>query len=200
MECSRANLSRMINSARCSGLPHEATRMANRGVAKATREHSIGKRPVSLRCRAVRDRHPARWAWHDHSAASRRAHGAAYATYVGCWRSRFRVTKGQSKITRFQEKATGRTRSLLPMRHAAHLRAAARAADGQHTTRADRRPHGTRAALSHRHRRAAGLTYLGEPLRSAKRLSWRGGSVPTEEAASGHPRTNARISCARRSR
>ncbi|HEX7563259.1 MAG TPA: GFA family protein, partial [Bradyrhizobium sp.] len=25
---------------------------------------------------------PARWAWHDHSAASRRAHGAAYATYV----------------------------------------------------------------------------------------------------------------------
>jgi len=27
---------------------------------------------------------PAFWAWHDHSAASRRAHGAAYATYVGC--------------------------------------------------------------------------------------------------------------------
>ena len=26
---------------------------------------------------------PARWAWHDHSASSRRAHGAAYATYVG---------------------------------------------------------------------------------------------------------------------
>src|SRR5512140_137922 len=24
---------------------------------------------------------PARWAWHDHSPASRRAHGAAYATY-----------------------------------------------------------------------------------------------------------------------
>src|SRR5215831_17904956 len=29
---------------------------------------------------------PAFWAWHDHSAASRRAHGAAYATYIGCWR------------------------------------------------------------------------------------------------------------------
>ena len=41
---------------------------------------------------------PARWAWHDHSAASRRAHGAAYATYVGSWRSRFRVTKGEAKI------------------------------------------------------------------------------------------------------
>jgi hypothetical protein len=25
---------------------------------------------------------PAFWAWHDHSAASRRAHGAAYATYI----------------------------------------------------------------------------------------------------------------------
>ena len=30
---------------------------------------------------------PAFWAWHDHSTASRRAHGAAYATYIGCWRS-----------------------------------------------------------------------------------------------------------------
>ncbi len=30
---------------------------------------------------------PAFWAWHDHSAASRRAHGAAYATYIGCWRT-----------------------------------------------------------------------------------------------------------------
>lgn len=55
---------------------------------------------------------PARWAWHDHSSASRRAHGAAYATYVGCWRSRFRVTKGQKVLTRFQDKATGTTRSF----------------------------------------------------------------------------------------
>ena len=38
---------------------------------------------------------PARWAWHDHSAASRRAHGAAYATYVGSWRKRLRITKGE---------------------------------------------------------------------------------------------------------
>ena len=34
---------------------------------------------------------PARWAWHDHSAASRLAQGCAYATYVGSWRSRFRI-------------------------------------------------------------------------------------------------------------
>src|SRR5438309_1710602 len=41
---------------------------------------------------------PARWAWHDHSAASRRAHGAACATYVGSWRKRFRFTKGAGNI------------------------------------------------------------------------------------------------------
>ena len=55
---------------------------------------------------------PARWAWHDHSGASRRAHGAAYATYVGSWRSRFRVTKGASAITRFEDATTGDARSF----------------------------------------------------------------------------------------
>lgn len=55
---------------------------------------------------------PARWAWHDHSAASRRAHGAAYATYVGSWRKRFRVTKGVRKIVRYEDKATGSSRSF----------------------------------------------------------------------------------------
>jgi hypothetical protein len=55
---------------------------------------------------------PARWAWHDHSEDSRRAHGAAYATYVGCWRSRVRIVKGESALTRFVEEETGRTRSF----------------------------------------------------------------------------------------
>lgn len=55
---------------------------------------------------------PARWAWHDHSSATRRAHGSAYATYVGSWRSRFRVTKGQADITRFRDEATGTARSF----------------------------------------------------------------------------------------
>src|SRR3982074_1866673 len=45
---------------------------------------------------------PARWAWHDHSLSSRRAHGAAYATYVGSWRKRFRIIKGKAGITRSQ--------------------------------------------------------------------------------------------------
>jgi hypothetical protein len=55
---------------------------------------------------------PARWAWHDHSKASRRAHGAAYATYVGSWRSRFRITKGAANITRFEEKNPATVRSF----------------------------------------------------------------------------------------
>ena len=55
---------------------------------------------------------PAFWAWHDHSEASRRAHGAAYATYVGCWRKRIRVAKGQKSIARFEDAATQSTRSF----------------------------------------------------------------------------------------
>jgi hypothetical protein len=55
---------------------------------------------------------PARWAWHDHSRASRIAHGAAYATYVGCWRSRFRIAKGAASITRFEDKTTKTARSF----------------------------------------------------------------------------------------
>src|SRR3981081_4498047 len=55
---------------------------------------------------------PARWAWHDHSAPSRRAHGAAYATYVGSWRKRFRITRGGPEITRYEDKATSTVRSF----------------------------------------------------------------------------------------
>src|SRR5580765_2055068 len=55
---------------------------------------------------------PARWAWHDHSQASRRAHGAAYATYVGTWRKRFRITKGAKSIRRFEDKGAAGTRSF----------------------------------------------------------------------------------------
>ena len=46
---------------------------------------------------------PAVWAWHDHGAASRRAHGAAYATYVGSWASRYRVKTGAKNISHFEE-------------------------------------------------------------------------------------------------
>jgi hypothetical protein len=55
---------------------------------------------------------PARWAWHDHTPASRRAHGAAYATYVGSWRKRFRIVEGESAITRYEDKVSGTVRSF----------------------------------------------------------------------------------------
>src|ERR1700722_8474148 len=55
---------------------------------------------------------PARWAWHDHSVASRRAHGAAYATYVGSWRKRFRIISGADEIARFEDTATKTIRSF----------------------------------------------------------------------------------------
>jgi hypothetical protein len=55
---------------------------------------------------------PARWAWHDHSIASRRAHGAAYATYVGSWRKRFRITNGEAGIVRVEDKTAKATRSF----------------------------------------------------------------------------------------
>src|SRR6185295_4026053 len=56
---------------------------------KKTKAVSLGK-PAAGQCLcgkvAFEIDVPARWAWHDHSLSSRRAHGAAYATYVGSWR------------------------------------------------------------------------------------------------------------------
>ena len=53
--------------------------------------------------------YPAFWAWHDHSRSSRMAHGAAYATYVGTWRKRFRVTAGEDDITRYEDNGAARS-------------------------------------------------------------------------------------------
>ena len=50
--------------------------------------------------------YPAFWAWR------RLAHGAVYATYVGTWRKRFRITAGEREINRFEEKETGEVRSF----------------------------------------------------------------------------------------
>lgn len=63
-------------------------------------------------CGAVRLEidYPARWAWHDHTQASRLAHGAAYATYIGSWRKRFRITAGETEIARYDDGTTGTTR------------------------------------------------------------------------------------------
>jgi hypothetical protein len=55
---------------------------------------------------------PARWAWHDHSASSRRAHGAAYATYIGSWRRRFRITSGEADVSHYEDKTAKAARSF----------------------------------------------------------------------------------------
>ena len=55
---------------------------------------------------------PARWAWHDHSQRSRHAQGSAYVTYVGSWRSRFRVVEGEEHIARYEDEAEGTARSF----------------------------------------------------------------------------------------
>jgi hypothetical protein len=85
-------------------------------ASPAKRKPVATAKPVAGRCLCgtvcFEIDYPARWAWHDHSSASRRAHGAAYATYVGSWRKRFRVTKGTAEITRFENKAAKTTRSF----------------------------------------------------------------------------------------
>jgi hypothetical protein len=55
---------------------------------------------------------PAFWAWHDHSEASRRAQGCAYATYVGTWKSRMRIVKGARSIVRFEDPAARTVRGF----------------------------------------------------------------------------------------
>src|ERR1044072_7912230 len=84
--------------------------------APARRKAVATAKPVAGRCLCgavcFEIDFPARWAWPDHSAASRRAHGAAYATYVGSWRKRFRFTKGKTALARYEDAKTKTTRSF----------------------------------------------------------------------------------------
>ena len=75
---------------------------------------SQGKATGVCACGAVRIEIdvPAFWAWHDHSKATQRAQGCAYATYIGVWRSRFRIMKGTRSITRFEDPASHTARSF----------------------------------------------------------------------------------------
>lgn len=81
---------------------------------RKTARKSAGTAEGACACGAVRIEIdvPGFWAWHDHSRASRRAQGCAYATYIGCWRSKVRVTRGQKSIRRFVEPASGAARSF----------------------------------------------------------------------------------------
>ncbi len=86
------------------------------GAKQARVTRNLSARVVQGRCLcgAVQFEidYPAFWAWHDHGLASRRAHGAVYATYVGCWRKHYRVTKGARAITRFEDEETGAVRTF----------------------------------------------------------------------------------------
>lgn len=79
------------------------------------RMRAPGPRRAEAQCQcgevAIEIAVPAQWAWHDHSAATRRAHGAAYATYVGSWRSRFRFLRGEDGVTRYTD-PEGHTRTF----------------------------------------------------------------------------------------
>ena len=82
-------------------------------MRKATTAKSA-KSSAGCLCGAVRMEIdlPAFWAWHDHSKASQRAHGCAYATYAGCWKSRVRVLKGAQNIFSYEEPKTRAVRSF----------------------------------------------------------------------------------------
>ncbi|WOF74777.1 GFA family protein [Parvibaculaceae bacterium PLY_AMNH_Bact1] len=55
-------------------------------------------------------KYPARWAYHDHSAATRKVMGTASVTYVGSWRKRFRYTGGEDALTDYRDDDKGITR------------------------------------------------------------------------------------------
>src|SRR5262245_62089924 len=87
-------------------------------MPEAAREKRALSQPAQVAgkclCGAVRVEidAPARGAWHDPTRARRTAHGAAYATYVGSWRKRFRITEGADEVTRYEDKDTRSVRSF----------------------------------------------------------------------------------------
>jgi hypothetical protein len=85
-------------------------------VAKTEKQTSSNAQTATARCLCgaveIEIEVPAFWAWHDHGRTSRLAHGAAYATYVGCWRKHVRIKKGAKSIARFEDKQTNTTRSF----------------------------------------------------------------------------------------
>jgi hypothetical protein len=112
---------------------------------------------------------PARWAWHDHSAASRRAQGAAYVTYVGSYRSRFRVLEGEAAITRFEDAEAGTTRSFCARCGTPLLYERARSPTMVNIPRAIFTERTGREPRYHMNlAEQADWTYLGEPLAPLK--------------------------------
>ena len=88
--------------------------MAKKPAKAAPEKRSAVQAQAACACGAVRLEIdvPAVWAWHDHSAESRRAQGCAYATYVGSWKSRFRILQGKAHITRYEDPERKTVRSF----------------------------------------------------------------------------------------
>jgi hypothetical protein len=55
---------------------------------------------------------PAFWAWHDHSAVTRGASAGPYATWIGCWKKKVRITEGEDQVTRYRDARAGTIRSF----------------------------------------------------------------------------------------
>ncbi|WP_293906781.1 GFA family protein [Phenylobacterium sp.] len=112
---------------------------------------------------------PARWAWHDHAAASRHAHGAAYVTYVASYRSRFRILEGEDSLTRFEDAAAGTARSFCARCGAPVLYERARSPTMVNIPRALFTERTGREPRYHMNlSEQADWTYLGEPLAPLK--------------------------------
>jgi hypothetical protein len=108
---------------------------------------------------------PAVWAWHDHSQASRHAQGAAYVTYVGSWRSRFRLLEGAEQLSRYEDEAEGAARSFCRACGTPVLYERARAPKYVNIPRALFTSRTGREPRYHmHHEQMADWTYLGEPL------------------------------------
>jgi hypothetical protein len=104
----RPDARKMLERMRCEGdvgKPKATEKRRNAAPARAEGRCLCGAVEIEIGV-------PARWAWHDHSPATRRAHGAAYATYVGTWASRFRFLKGEDNLTRYEDKERGGMRSF----------------------------------------------------------------------------------------
>jgi hypothetical protein len=112
---------------------------------------------------------PAVWAWHDHSDASRRAQGCAYATYVGSWKSRFEITAGAEQLTRYEDPATGTARSFCARCGSPVLYERPRSPKMVNIPRSLFRQRTGREPRYHMFlSEAADWTYLGEPLAPLK--------------------------------
>jgi len=119
---------------------------------------------------------PARWAWHDHSAASRKAQGCAYATYGGSYRSRFRILEGEEHVARYEDAEAGTTRSFCARCGAPLLYERRRSPTMVNIPRALFTERTGRETRYHMHlSEAADWTYLGEllaPLKGYPGVMW----------------------------